>query len=411
MPDTGASGPEVPGPEAPDPRASGTRASGTGHGVRVQFVTGGGGAGRTTVAAALAHTAAGRGVRTALLTTAANDVTALGRLAAEVVAVEVTAEFQDRVAALQQGGQDVLNQLGAQPLEPDELTELPGAEALALLRALRGAVDSGYEHLVLDLPPAVDAVRLLLLPVQLERYLTRLLPAERQAARALRPVLAQLAGVPMPAQWLYETGERLRAECAALTGIVEADGSSAVLVVDPGAGSAAAVAEARAGLALAGVPVAVVVANRLVPTRTDDQWLAGWAAAQRMACEELAGSLDHVPVVELPHLGRELREVADLDALGVPATDAAPASLADRVEDRLSQDRELVWRLPLPGAVRERVSLVRRGDEAIVTAGPYRRALPLRPALRRCTVAGARLADGELAVRFTPDPALWPRPR
>lgn len=394
----------------PDSQASGTRESGTEHGVRVQFVTGGGGAGRTTIAAALAHTAAGRGVRTALLTTAANDVTALGPLAAEVVAVEVTAEFQDRAAALQRGGQDVLNQLGAQPLEPDELTELPGAEALALLRALRGAVEGGYEHVVLDLPPALDAVRLLLLPVQLERYLTRLLPAERQAARALRPVLAQLAGVPMPAQWLYETGERLRVECAALAGIVEDAGSSAVLVVDPGTGATAAVAEARAGLALAGVPVAAVVANRLVPARTDDEWLAGWAAAQRMACEELASSVAPVPVVELPHLGRELREVADLDALGVPAT-GAPPSLADRVEDRLSQDRELVWRLPLPGAVRERVSLVRRGDEAIVTVGPYRRALPLRAALRRCTVAGARLADGELAVRFTPDPALWPRPR
>lgn len=395
----------------PGTQVSGTGESGTDHGAVVQFVTGGGGAGRTTVAAALAHAAAGRGVRTALLTTAAEDVTALGHLAAEVVAVEVATEFQDRVAALQHGGQDVLNQLGAQPLEPDELTELPGAEALALLRALRGAVESGYEHVVVDLPPAADAVRLLLLPVQLERYLTRLLPAERQAARALRPVLAQLAGVPMPAQWLYETGERLRAECAALTGIVESAGSSAVLVVEPAAGVADPVAEARAGLALAGVPVAAVVANRLVPERTDDEWLAGWAAAQRTACKELAGSVDPVPVAELPHLGRELREVADLAALEVPGADTPPAPLADRVEDRLSQDRELVWRLPLPGAAKERLSLVRRGDEAIVTVGPYRRALPLRAALRRCTVAGARLADGELAVRFTPDPALWPKAR
>jgi arsenite-transporting ATPase len=31
--------------------------------------------------------------------------------------------------------------------------------------------------------------------------------------------------------------------------------------------------------------------------------------------------------------------------------------------------------------------------------------------LRRCTVAGAALRDGELRIRFAPDPELWPQSR
>jgi arsenite-transporting ATPase len=37
--------------------------------------------------------------------------------------------------------------------------------------------------------------------------------------------------------------------------------------------------------------------------------------------------------------------------------------------------------------------------------------VPLPSALRRCTVDGAALRDGTLAVRFAPDSRLWPRGR
>jgi arsenite-transporting ATPase len=79
------------------------------------------------------------------------------------------------------------------------------------------------------------------------------------------------------------------------------------------------------------------------------------------------------------------------------------------VEDRLADEGWFVWTLPLPGAGREGLDLVRRGDELVVDAGGFRRIVPLPSALRRCTVAGAALRDGALRVRFTPDPGLWPR--
>ena len=47
----------------------------------------------------------------------------------------------------------------------------------------------------------------------------------------------------------------------------------------------------------------------------------------------------------------------------------------------------------------------------LLAAGTFRRIVSLPSALRRCSVAGAGLRDGELRVRFAPDPDLWPRTR
>jgi arsenite-transporting ATPase len=81
------------------------------------------------------------------------------------------------------------------------------------------------------------------------------------------------------------------------------------------------------------------------------------------------------------------------------------------MSDRLSADGVIVWHIPLPGAVRDDLELIRRGDELVVTVGPFHRIVPLPSALRRCTVQGAALRDGELRIRFAPDPELWPQGR
>ncbi|MFD9264022.1 ArsA family ATPase, partial [Streptomyces sp. NPDC059538] len=327
-----------------------------------------------------------------------------------VARVDSGEEFRDELVALQERGSALLGMVGARPLGAEEITELPGAEEFALLRALRrAAATPDADLVVVDMPPLHRAVATLALPAQLRRYLARLLPAERQAARALRPVLAQLAGVPMPAQWLYETAARWDEELAAVQAVVEADTTELRLVAEPGPAAADALRLGRLGLALQQLPVSSLVANRTVPAESADPWLAGLAAQQQKYAAEWA---EELPVVALAHLGRDPRGPQDLERLAdtdglVPAAPAPRRAWA--VEDRLAQDGVLVWVVPLPGAHKSDLDLVRRGDELLLTAGPHRRIVPLPAALRRCTVSGAALAEGELRIRFTPDPGLWPR--
>ncbi len=56
--------------------------------------------------------------------------------------------------------------------------------------------------------------------------------------------------------------------------------------------------------------------------------------------------------------------------------------------------------LALPFVSRAEVDLARNGDELVVTVGSYRRLLSLPAGLARLRVAGARVDEGELRVRF-----------
>ncbi|WP_267241186.1 ArsA family ATPase [Streptomyces sp. PR69] len=390
--------------------------------MRTVLVTGLGGAGRTAVAAATALAAARRGERTLFLSADPGEVLGApirgGVTTPEPVAdglwaarVEPAADFRAEFLSLQERCAAALDLLGAARLEGEELTELPGSEEFALLRALARAARGDWDRIVLDLPPLRRAIALLALPEQLRRYLRRLLPPERQAARALRPVLAQLAGVPMPAQQLYETAGRWDAELAAVQAVVEHPDTAVRLVAEPGPAAADALRTARLGLALQGPAPQMVVANRVLPAETPDTWLAGLIAQQHKHLAELRA--EYGTVCELPHLGRDPRGLDDL-ALLAPSEAATPAAAPApaagwTIEDRRAEEGFLIWRLPLPGAVKEELTLVRRGDELVITAGPFRRIFALEPALRRCTVAGAGLTGGELTVRFAPDPGLWPR--
>lgn len=437
--------------------------------MRTVFVTGTGGAGRSTVAAALALAGARRGERVLLLSDEPPEALTgtgpgapgpgpadprgpggssgsdswsgsdgsggsdswsgsdssggsdgsggsdAGPPGLTVARVDPAAGFRREFLGLQERAGAALDLLGAVPFEDGELTELPGSEQFALLRALKQAAGDRHDLLVVDLPPVRQAVALLALPEQLRRYLRRLLPAERQAARSLRPVLAQLAGVPMPAQWLYETAARWDEELAAVQALIESPGASVRLVAEPGPEAADhALRTARLGLALHGPAPDMVIANRVVPAGSGDPFLAALSGRQQSALKGWREEFGDVPVREVAHTGRDPRQPGELAGLlDGPAGGTSGPLPGNRwtVEDRRSEDGVLVWRLPLPGAAKDRLQLVRRDDELFLTAGPFRRVLTLPSVLRRCAVSGAALRDGELRVRFEPDPALWPRSR
>ncbi|MFI5767267.1 ArsA family ATPase [Streptomyces sp. NPDC051658] len=436
--------------------------------MRTVLVTGPGGAGRTTVAAATALAAARRGRRTLLLTadgipgfpdsTEPTEVTD-GLWSARIDSGE---HFRGELLALQDQASAVLDLLGGNRLDGEELTELPGSSELALLHTLRRAAEGdwsrrGHDLLVVDLPPLREALALLALPEQLRRYLRRLLPPERQAARALRPMLAQLAGVPMPAQWLYEAAARRDAELAAVQALIEDRNTTLRLVAEPGPAAEEALRTARTGLALHGLRVDTLAVNRVLPRHSADPWFAELAAQQEKTVDRWYEEwVPGAALCEVPHLGRDPRGLDDLARLDTtaactvfetagtggglfegdglaPELDGRSPGRADDpwwiespdVPDGLDGllpggrivtappsgdgDPVLVWCLPLPGAVKKDLQLVRRGDELLLTVGPFHRIVPLESGLRRCTVSGAALTDGVLRVRFTPDPGLWPR--
>ncbi|CAM5300824.1 hypothetical protein SVIOM342S_07050 [Streptomyces violaceorubidus] len=297
---------------------------------------------------------------------------------------------RDGLAALQDRAASALDLLGAARLDPEDLTPLPGAEDLALLRALReAALAEAHDLLVVDLPARAPRPR----PARRARGTAPLsgppAPPSGRPPAPCAPSSGRLAGVPMPTEALYEAASRWDLELAAAEAVLADRNTVVRLVAEPGPAGADAVRATALGLALRGLRTDCLVANRVLPEDTPaDSWLSGPLAQQRKTLEEWRGAHD---VRAVAHLGRDPRGPDDLAALDVPGVDPDASPVEWPVTDRLAADKYYRWHIPLPGAVREELDLIRRGDELVVAAGPFRRIVPLPSVLRRCTVDGAAL--------------------
>jgi arsenite/tail-anchored protein-transporting ATPase len=392
--------------------------------LRLLLVTGAGGAGTTTVAAATALRAAREGTKTLLLAPSPPVDPAAGPAGPLAVDVRQGAhepvEVEPGLALLQADRHAVtarawagleaplraaLAALGTDPLDEAEFAVPPGAGDVVALLALRDATAAGWDLVVADAGPFEAALALAALPAALTRLLERALPLERRMLWAMGHGAAP--GLPVPGRGAVEAVERLHAELDAVAGLLTGPATSARLVVTAEPGSPARAERARTGLALAGVAVDGLVVNRLVPAG-EDPWLAARSAAQRQVLADVARAFAPLPVAALGEHARPVLGTAALEDLAsglgaltdVPAP-APPAPVVERDGDAYA----LV--LALPGARPGDLGLARRGDELLLDVSGVRRAVLLPSGLRRCEVTGAVLRDGSLRVAFRPDPALW----
>ncbi len=384
--------------------------------VRVLLLTGKGGVGKTTLAAATAAGAAARGLRTLVIST--DHAHSLGDAFGEPIGSEPTSvadrlwvqhvstqrRFEESWLTVQGYLRSVLDAAGVDPMSAEELTVLPGAEEVLALLELRRQVRSGeYDVVVVDCAPTAETLRLLALPEALNWYMDRIFPANRRIVGALRPVLTRAAGVPMPQDAVFEAIAVLHRDLADLHDLLTGKNASVRLVLTP---ERVVLAEARrtyTSLALFGYAVDGVVANRVFPDDGADGWREGWVRAQEVVLQEVEDSFRDLPVWRSAYRAEEPTGVASLLTLGDEVyAGSDPLALPQDAEpfrlERAGAEAELVLSLPL--TEKSDVDLARHADDLIVTVGDQRRVLTLPTALRGAEVAGARLRDGVLRVRL-----------
>ncbi|GAY11278.1 ArsA family ATPase [Pseudonocardia sp. N23] len=416
--------------------------------MRVVLFTGKGGVGKTTLSAATAARLARSGRKTLVVSTdpahslgdaleadldgEPRELPGVGGLYAAHVDTRVLLDgawgtLQGHLRALLAG-------IGVDEILADELTVLPGVDDLLALSEVRRLAETGlWEVVVVDCGPTAETLRLLALPEALAGYLERLFPAHR---RAVRGMLAGLAG-----RGAADSAARLDRTVDALDALAEQLGGLAGLIADPARSSVRLVltpervvaAETRrtlTALALHGIRVDGLVANRVVPAPPPSlrgpaaAWLRERHAEQRAVLDELVAGADGAGVRVVGHTAAEptgvtaLLELADDlygDADPVPPPGPATPALTVRrtAGEGTALDSEFVMDLRLPGADAGPLDLVRVGDELVVTVGFARRPVTLPSVLRRCAVVDARLeGTGDaavLCVTFRPDPAAWMR--
>jgi arsenite/tail-anchored protein-transporting ATPase len=390
--------------------------------MRILLFTGKGGVGKSTLAAATACATAAAGHRTLVLSTDAAhsladalDVQASPEpteAAANLWVQHVDAQqrFERSWADIQRYLLSVLDVAGVDPVAAEELTVIPGAEEVLALLEVRAHARSGeWDVLVVDCAPTAETLRLLALPEALGWYMTRVLPVERRVVKALKPVLTRAAGVPMPEDSVFDAIERLHAELDDVRAVLTGAETSVRLVLTP---ESVVLAEARRAytfLTLFGYSVDAAIVNRVFPAEGADEWRTTWVEAQQRVLADATDSFAGLDLRTSVYRATEpvgRAELLDLAASVYGDADPLAHGAATPPMTVVSGAGGLVLSLPLPLASQDDVRLARKGDDLVVSVASYCRLLTLPTGLARHRVAGARVHDGELQVRFTgPDPS------
>ena len=386
-----------------------------GSGCRVEIFLGKGGAGKSTLAAAAAFARAAAGEQVLLasidqahslagildlqITRKIGQPATIQRVkfGLDVLEIDTLALLEDRYRSLVKlaGVGKALGQvLPVTALDPRELAGLPGVEPMLALAELAELVaDDDWDVVIIDCPATAEALSSLTAPEIMLGYLERMWPHEQRASEGLSAGLKtamMVGGV-----------ERMSSSVEAVRGLLGNPARTAVhLVTTADRVSLRELLRTRSTLALAGMRVAEVLVNKLVPeiaASDGGAWLADRRARQLQVLDDISSAVTEIPVHPVDDLG--------IEPIGQAALERLSASLAgERAAPVEKQGRpssgEL--RIFLPVADPTSVTLARISSDLIVGADGARRRIVLEPDLRACSVVGAEFDGQFLVVKFAP---------
>ena len=385
--------------------------------VRILLFTGKGGVGKTTVAAATAARAARAGHRT--LVTSTDPAHSLADsfgvpLGDEVdqLAQNLWAEQIDAQARLESNFRDIqehvislLNWMGVDSVEAEELSVIPGLDEIFSLTDMRRHADSGkYDLLIVDCAPTAETLRLLSLPDVMNWYIERIFPIQRGVVKTIRPVLTRVTSMPIPDDRIFSAVERLHRNLDSVRRLLTDERQASVrLVVNP---EKMVIAEARRTytyLSLFGYRVDAVVVNRIIPDEVSDPYFVKWKDIHAEHLQTITESFQPVPILRARLFEQEMVGMDLLERMGEEVYGELDVTKVLHRDNPIRVRKRGPWyvlSMHLPFAQREDLDIHRKADELYVRVGSYKRNLILPHALQRLEIKQARFTEEGLEVRF-----------
>jgi arsenite/tail-anchored protein-transporting ATPase len=390
--------------------------------MRVILMTGKGGVGKTSVAAATGLRCAELGYRTLVLSTDPAHSLAdsfdleLGHdpklvrpnlWGAELDALK---ELEGNWGAVKRYITQVLQARGMDGVQAEELAILPGMdEIFGLVRMKRHYDEGEYDVLIIDSAPTGTALRLLSLPEVGGWYMRKFYKPFQGISVALRPLVEPLfrpiAGFSLPDKEVmdapYEFYEQIEALEKVLT---DATKTSVRLVMNPEKMVIKESLRAHAYLSLYNVATDMVVANRILPDSVSDPFFLRWKEQQQQYRQEIHENFSPLPIKEVPLYSEEMCGLAALDRLKetlYPNNEDPSQVYYKETTLRVVQDKQQYsLEVYLPGIEKHQIELSKSGDELNIRIGNHRRNLVLPQALAALEPAGAKMEDDYLKIRF-----------
>jgi arsenite-transporting ATPase len=392
--------------------------------MRVILMTGKGGVGKTSVAAATGLRCAELGYRTLVLSTdpahsladslemELNHEPRLVRENFHAAELDALLELEKNWGAVKRYISEVLQARGLEGVEAEELAILPGMDEIFSLVRMKRHYDEGeYDVLIIDSAPTGTALRLLSLPEVAGWYMRRFYKPLQAVSAALRPLVEPLfrpvAGFSLPNQEVMEAPYEFYEQLEALEKVLTDPGETSVrLVTNPEKMVIKESLRAHAYLSLYNVSTDLVIANRIIPDTVTDPFFSRWKESQNVYRQEIQDNFSPLPIKEVPLFSEELCGLKTLERLKETIYGEEDAAQVYYKETTLkviqAGDQQYSLELYLPGIPKSQVDLSKTGDELNVRIGNHRRNLVLPQALAALQPSGAKMEDDYLKIRFSP---------
>lgn len=389
--------------------------------MRVILMTGKGGVGKTSVAAATGLRCAELGYKTLVLSTDPAHSLAdsfdqeLSHAPRQVkpnlwgAELDALMELEGNWGAVKRYITQVLQARGLEGVEAEELAILPGMDEIFSLVRMKRHYDEGeFDVLIIDSAPTGTALRLLSLPEVAGWYMRRFYKPLQSVSAVLRPLVEPLfrpvAGFSLPNKEVmdapYEFYEQLEALEKVLT---DPTVTSVRLVTNPERMVIKESLRAHAYLSLYNVGTDLVVANRIIPDSVVDPFFQRWKENQQQYRQEIHENFHPLPVKEVPLYSEEMCGLEALERLKATLyaeEDPAKVYYKETTLRVVQESEQYSLEVYLPGIAKDKIELSKTADELNIRIGNHRRNLVLPQALAALKPAGAKMEDGYLKIRF-----------
>jgi arsenite-transporting ATPase len=387
-------------------------------------MTGKGGVGKTSIAAATGLRCAELGYRTLVLSTdpahSLADSFDLGlshepRQVRENLwgaELDVLEELEHNWGSVKRYLTEVLQARGFDGVQAEELAILPGMdEIFGLVRVFRHHKDGHYDVLIIDSAPTGTALRLLSIPEVAGWYMRRFYKPLEKVAVYLRPlvepVFRPLAGFSLPDKAMMDLPYEFYEQIDSLGKILTDNSVTSVrLVTNPERMVIKESLRAQAYLSLYNISIDLVVANRIIPDEVTDPYFHYWKENQKLYRQEIIDSFSPLPIKEVPLYSREICGLATLEKLKeLLYGEEDPSQVYYRQSPYQIKQVEKGYNLELhvPGLPDEKIQLSKSGDELNIRIGNHRRNMVLPQALATLRTTGAEKSGDMIIIGFSED--------
>ena len=389
--------------------------------MRVILMTGKGGVGKTSVAAATGLRCAELGYKTLVLSTDPAHSLAdsfdieleheprLVRPNLWGAELDALMELEGNWGAVKRYITQVLQARGLDGVEAEELAILPGMDEIFSLVRMKRHYDEGiYDVLIIDSAPTGTALRLLSLPEVAGWYMRRFYKPLQAVSSVLRPLVEPffrpIAGFSLPNQEVMDAPYEFYQQIEALEKVLTDNMTTSVrLVTNPEKMVIKESLRAHAYLSLYNVATDMVIANRIIPDSVTDPFFKRWKENQQQYRQEIHDNFSPLPVREVPLYSEEMCGLEALDRLKETLygdEDPAQVYYKETTLRVVQEQNQYSLEVYLPGIAKDKVELSKTGDELNIRIGNHRRNLVLPQALAALQPAGAKMEDDYLKIRF-----------